>query len=166
MSKLQNPIEVTVGENKFYIRPFPAFKAVNLSAEVVKLLAPVTGPILNAIDTKGGLESAIDKDLDLDKALPEFTKALGNLDGDDCEKLLRRLIIEPKTIAVDYNDNVVPLTEDVLNEIFALNTQNIFVLAFHVIKVNYGGFFTSLGTRFGSLAEKFKKTQNSTPTEN
>ena len=33
--------EVTIGENKFYIRPMPAFKAANISGELANLVMPI-----------------------------------------------------------------------------------------------------------------------------
>ena len=33
--KQQETTQKTIGENKFYIRPFPAFRAANISGELV-----------------------------------------------------------------------------------------------------------------------------------
>jgi hypothetical protein len=42
-----------------------------------------------------------------------------------------------------------PLTEDTLDELFAGEAQNIFILAFDVIKANYSSLFQKLGGPFG-----------------
>ena len=54
--------EVNVGENIFYIRPLPAFKAANMTGELAALVLPLVSglaPLLSAVDTeKGGQWSA------------------------------------------------------------------------------------------------------------
>lgn len=37
--------KVIVGENSFYIKPFPAFKAANLTGELASVLSPLIGAI-------------------------------------------------------------------------------------------------------------------------
>ena len=37
--------KVTVGENSFHIKPFPAFKAANLTGELASVLSPLIGAI-------------------------------------------------------------------------------------------------------------------------
>ena len=46
--------EVNVGENIFYIRPLPAFKAANMTGELAALVLPLVSglaPLLSAVDT-------------------------------------------------------------------------------------------------------------------
>ena len=45
------------------------------------------------------------------------------------------------------------LTEDLANEIFCEEVQDMFILAFEVIRTNYNGFFKKLGNQFGSVIE-------------
>lgn len=35
--------KVTVGDNSFHIKPFPAFKAANLTGELASVLSPLIG---------------------------------------------------------------------------------------------------------------------------
>ena len=47
--------EVNVGENIFYIRPLPAFKAANMTGELAALVLPLVSglaPLLSAVDTE------------------------------------------------------------------------------------------------------------------
>lgn len=37
--------KVTVGDNSFHIKPFPAFKAANLTGELASVLSPLIGAI-------------------------------------------------------------------------------------------------------------------------
>ena len=50
------------------------------------------------------------------------------------------------------------LTEDLANEVFCEDVQDMFLLAFEVIRTNYNGFFKKLGGRFGPLIEGLTKT--------
>ena len=59
--------------------------------------------------------------------------------------------------AVDFNGETKPLTEDLVNERFCGDVQDMYILAFHVIRINYGGFFGKLGTQSGKVAELAQK---------
>ena len=41
------------------------------------------------------------------------------------------------------------LTDDLADEVFCGEIQDMFLLCFHVIKLNFNGFFKRLGTRSG-----------------
>ena len=154
--KMMQPTEQKIGGNTFYIYPLPAFTAANLSADVISLLAPLVGGIAGALgsgsqgDAMG--ESKGLMDMDVSEAAPHIAGAFSSLSADKTERLLRNLLMNKNVVVkqegsadVDY------LTEDKCNEIFCGNVQNMFVLAFHVIKVNYGDFFESIGSRSGSV---------------
>lgn len=154
IAKMMQPTEQKIGGNTFYIYPLPAFTAANLSADVISLLAPLIGGIAGALGTQdGGLgESKGLMDMDVSEAAPYIAGAFSSLSADKTERLLRNLLMNKNVVVkqegsadVDY------LTEDKCNEIFCGNVQNMFVLAFHVIKVNYGDFFESIGSRSGSV---------------
>ncbi len=158
IAKMMQPTEQKIGGNTFYIYPLPAFMAANLSADVISLLAPLIGGIAGALGTRdAGLgeskgESKGLMDMDVSEAAPHIAGAFSSLSADKTERLLRNLLMNKNVVVkqegsadVDY------LTEDKCNEIFCGNVQNMFVLAFHVIKVNYGDFFESIGSRSGSV---------------
>ena len=47
------------------------------------------------------------------------------------------------------------MTEDLADEIFCGDTQDMFILAFDVIQANYSGFFKRLGGQFGEAIKAF-----------
>lgn len=156
--KMQDPVKVTVGGRDFYIRPFSAFKAANISGEVVKVVVPILGAVLPAFGTKD-VSQVMDEDVS--ELAPAITKSFDALTGDKCEKLLRDLLVKNDNIAVNFDGETTRLTEDIANEIFCGEVQNMYILAFHVIKANYGGFFKKLGVQSGSAAELLQKMTKS-----
>lgn len=46
--------EVTVGENIFYIRPLPAFKAANMTGELAALVLPLVSGLAPMLSAVGG----------------------------------------------------------------------------------------------------------------
>lgn len=159
--KQLEPRTVTVGENKFYIRPLPAFKAANLTGELAALVLPLISglaPLLDKVDSSkegGGL-----MDLDIADAAPAISGAFSAISGDKLEAILKHLLIAGKNIAFETPDDSKArvLTEDIANELFCEDVQDMFLLAFEVIRTNYNGFFKKLGGRFGSLVGDLMKT--------
>lgn len=142
--------KVEIGSNKFYIYPFSALKAANLSGELVKLLAPALGSLGAAIDAKN-----VDKLLDSDvrDLAPALSGAFGSLSGDALETLLRKLLIINENVAYDNAEGrTVRLSEEDLDTLFCGEVQDMYLLAFEVIRTNYGGFFEKLGSRFGNAS--------------
>ena len=72
--KQLEPRTVTVGENKFYIRPLPAFKAANLTGELAALVLPIVSglaPLLDKVDS--GKEGKGLMDLNIEDAAPAIS---------------------------------------------------------------------------------------------
>lgn len=157
--KQMEPRKVTVGENDFFIRPLPAFRAANLTGELAALVVPlVTGltPLLGLVDTDKEGKGLLD--VNVEDAAPAITAAFSSLSGDKVEEILKHLLIAGKNIAVELpGEKVQVLTEDLANEVFCTDVQDMFILAFEVIRTNYNGFFKKLGTRFGRVAELAEK---------
>ncbi|MCX4355841.1 MAG: hypothetical protein OSJ43_06405 [Oscillospiraceae bacterium] len=141
----------TIGDNTFYIRPLPAFKAANLSGELASVLLPLLSGIAPLVSSDIGIE-----DLGSDEVAPAMNKAFSNLSGDKVESLLKKLLIQGKTVSVVTPDDedAKLLTEDLANEVFSANVQDMFVLAFEVIKTNFGGFFDKISALSGPLTTK------------
>lgn len=169
--KRTTPESVTVNDTVFYIFPFSAFTAANLSGEVIALIGPVVGSFLPLAGKGKGNAQNIDPDeqeqgkgildteIDMEEAGKVVANAFGNLSGDKVERLLRKLLVDNGNIAYENeNGKRERLTMDAADELFCGNAQGLFVLAFHVIKVNYSGFFGKLPALFGdrlkSVAEK------------
>lgn len=156
--KLQDPKEVTIDGTKFFIRPLPAFKAANISGEVIKVLAPIIGSLLPLLSSEDDV-----MDVEIQEAAPVLAHGFESFSGDACESLLRKLLINYKNVAVEIDGerDAKLLDEDLSNEIFCGDAQNMYVLAFHVIKVNYSGFFGKLGTQSGGVKDLVQKMKSS-----
>jgi len=146
-----DPRDVTVSGTQFHIFPFGAFKAANLSGELAQIAVPLIAAV-SAIPTGDG-DSPLD--IDLEKIAPALSGAFNSLSGDKLEDLLRKLLIQSRNVSVDLEDGeTVYLSEDLMNEIFCCDIVGIYMLAFEVIRTNYGGFFEKLGNLSGSVTEK------------
>lgn len=148
-SKRTEATAVTIGGNHFHIFPFPAFKAANLSGELVAVVAPMIASIAPLLGDGKGVSN-----MEIEKAAPEIGAAFNSLSGDKVEVLLKKLLIAYQNISVTLEGNDAQwLTEDLVNELFCGNAQDMFVLAFHVIKVNYSGFFGKFSSQFGKVED-------------
>lgn len=155
-------LEVTqkqIGEAMFYIKPFPAFYAANISGELANVIAPLFGGVASAL---GGNEKADNiMSLEIDEALPAISSAFSSLSGEKFERLMKKLLVDNKNISVECeatNGDVKILTYDLANEVFCGEVQDMFILCFEVIRLNFKGFFKKLGTRFGNLQGIFQTT--------
>lgn len=149
--KQHETTEKKIGENTFYIRPFPAFTAANISGELVAVLAPAIAglaPIAMSADGSDGDFMNLD--------VSSFSGAVSGLSGDKVEGLLKKLLTKHENISVETEDGVKRLDNDLANEIFCGSTQDMFILAVEVINVNFKGFFSKLGSQFGLQKEQPK----------
>ena len=73
--------EVTVGENIFYIRPLPAFKAANLSGELAALVLPLVTGLTSLIPSGTTAENMGNGlfDIDVKDAGPAISAAFSSL---------------------------------------------------------------------------------------
>lgn len=167
--------EKTIGENTFYLKPFPAFVAVNISGELAAILTPMLGGIaalVGATSNGSGTEEKPDSimDVEIEDALPALSQAFSGLSGDKFERLMKKLLIDHKNISVEgeaTDGDAKLLTYDLANEVFCGDVQDMYILCFEVIRLNFKGFFTKLGAQFGNLKDLLPKTAPDTgSTEN
>lgn len=152
------PTEVKVGDNKFYITPFAAFKAANLSGELASVLAPLLGALAplfgDGTDTEGIM------DVDVGKAAEAMMNCT-TISGDKLEFLMKKLLLGGHIVVKTENDDgeieAARLDADLVNEIFCGEIQDMFILCFHVIKLNFGGFFKKLAIPSGKAGSAKKK---------
>lgn len=145
---------VTIGEYEFYIKPFPAFKCANLSGELASLLMPVIGSLAPLIGGKDVSNIKVEE-MDVETALPAVASAAQQLNGDEVESMMKKLMIDYRNVSVcgeATNGETVTLTEDLANEIFCLEIMDMYKLCIEVVKLNFKGFFSKLGIQSGSLA--------------
>ena len=163
-------LEVTkkeIGDAVFYIKPFPAFTAANLSGDLANLVAPLFGGMAGAFSN-----SKVDDimSMEIDEALPSISSAFSGLSGDKFERLMRKLLVEHKNISVECeatDGETKVLSYDLANEVFCGEVQDMYILCFEVIRLNYKGFFKKLGAQFGNLQELLRTGAPSTEsTEN
>ena len=146
--------EYKIGDYVFYVRPFPAFTAAKIGADLTKIIVPLMSAILPLF---GGIDE--DKtlaDIDAAEAGSAIGKAFSDLSTDEFEGLLKKLLIGNENVSVcgPFTEGATkPLSMDLANEIFCGEVQDMFVLCFYVISLNYKGFFKNLGSRFGNLIE-------------
>jgi hypothetical protein len=170
-------IEKKIGGYTFYIRPFPTFTSINLSADLAAFIGPMaSGLVPLALGNGGGEdgEGGEDReggngfmDIDLAALVPSIAGALSSLEGDRLESIMKRLLCKSQNIAVEIEGEAETLTVDIFNEIFSGEAQEAFLLAAEVIMRNFNGLFRKLSRLFGSLgmgakATKPKNTESST----
>lgn len=152
------PKRVSVADYDFYIKPFPAFKAANITGELASTLTPLLSalaPLVEALDKGDSSEkSLMDLDINDAKVVSSVSGAFEGISGNRIETLLRKLLIANKNIAVELPDQEghveqALLDEDLANELFCGELQDMFILAFEVVRLNYNGFFKKIAGRFG-----------------
>ena len=78
--------KVNVGDNIFYIKPFPAFKAANITGDLASVLSPLIGVIAPLVGN-GNL-----MDVDVNKAA-EALSGSTLINGDKLESLMSKLLL-------------------------------------------------------------------------
>lgn len=163
--KQQEATRIAIGDYNFYITQFPAMTAANMTGDLAALatpvlvgLAPILGKALNQED--GSVLNT-----DIGGEAPAIAGAFSAITGDKLERLLQKLLIDHKNISYEGMDDEKPqrLDKDAVNEVFCGEVQDMFILAFDVIKLNFSGFFKKLTSRFGSLgtlAERLEKMES------
>lgn len=155
------PTIKTIGDNKFYIRPFPAFTAAKMTGDLAGVAAPMLAGIapvaLKYSGDKGSGSGKKSLDADISELAPALQGAFSGLSGDKLEYLCREMLVAHGNISVsiggDDSDNKT-LDDDTVNELFCGGLDEMFTLIFEVIKVNFSGFFKKLAAQYGLGGEK------------
>jgi len=154
--------EKVLNGNRYFIRPFPAFVSANLSGEISAIILPVLSSAMQRLPdaVKNGNESILDVDVSV--VAPALSNGLSSLSGDKVEALLKKILINHNNISVQLEGerDAKALTEDLANELFCEDVQDMFVLAWEVIRVNYAGFFKKLGSLSGGVLDAFLQKAN------
>ena len=138
--------EVSVGGEIFVIYPFGAFTAANLSGELGSMLGPMIGAIAPLVaDTKISLDD------DVATAAPQLATAFSSLSGEKLERLMKKLLCSQNIVTKTDGEW---LTEEMADEIFCGKVDEMFQLAFFVLRENFGGFFEKAGSLFGKLTQE------------
>lgn len=155
--KQMEATNVKIGENTFFIKPFKAFEAVNLSGELTSVISPLVGAIAPLV----GNENILDSEVDVRKVADSFSGI--DIDGNKLERLMKKLLLGGNVV-IEYEDESgetqqEALDQDLANEVFCGNVQDMFVLCIHVIKLNFNGFFKRLTTLSGKAEQVVAKKQ-------
>ena len=158
MLKQLEPTRRTIGDKVFYITPFPAFRAANLSGELASVLAPLSGVVAAVMSGTDG-ETFNFMDLDV-KKVADGMSGCAELSGDKLEGVMRKLLLGGH-ISVEFKDENGEMTmerldADLANELFCGEIQDMYVLCVYVIQLNFNGFFRRLTAQSGAL--KSRKT--------
>ena len=143
--------EKIIGENHFYIRAYPAMKAVNMSGDLFSIVLPIFGSLASLVGIKPEEAASGLMDVDTGEAAAALAKGLSSLSGDKLESLMNKLLIKYRTVSVQLENESEAqiLTEDLANEIFCGEAQGLYILAYEVIRVNFQSFFSSAKDLFG-----------------
>ena len=168
---------VKIGDNTFYIQPFAAFEAARISGELASLVSPVLGGVAGIIKMMAGTSgegTGEDKfdflNMDVKDVVPVVADSLAGIQGDKVESMMKQLLVNKKNISVELEDGTTVLTMDIANELFCCEIQDMYMLCYEVINLNFGSFFSKLLSRFGlqkkDMAAAAEKILTSVNTEN
>ena len=158
--KQTTPITKEIGDYRFYIRPFSAFTAANMTGDLANIATPMLAAIAPpAVKVLGSKDRKV-LDTDLADMAPCMEGAFSGLSGDKLERISRKLLIEHKNISCEEigTGKTVLLDQDTANEVFCGEIQDMFLLMWYVIQVNFSGFFKKLAARFGLDGDLLKGT--------
>lgn len=169
--KQLEPKKETIGGLNFYIRPFPAMVAANLTGDLASLLTPVLTalmPLVGNSDNESDGEDGDLMDIDVNDAAASISKSMEGFSGSKVESMMKKLLIAHKNVVVElpvmdeddvetgeYSQEILDM--DIVNEIFCGDVQNMFILAFYVIRLNFNGFFKRLAGPSGKAGEAIAK---------
>ena len=149
-NKMMEVTKVKIGKNTFFLRPFPAMVSARLSGD----LANIFGPFIGALGSLNWTEGTDLMNVNPGEVFPALSQALMSLSGEQLEKVMRVLLLQYRNISVNGEDTdgeVEVLDEDLLNEVFCGEVQDMYLLCYKVISLNFKGFFKKLEGLFGAL---------------
>jgi hypothetical protein len=143
--------ERKLGGNTFYVRPFGAFTSARLGGDVMHFMVPLIGGFASLAQHARGAVSLVD--IDVSKVLPIVADGIS---GEKLERILKQLLVTHNNISVQLEGEKAPkqLDEDLADEVFCGDTQDMFILAWDVIAANFSGFFKKLVGPSGNLDAK------------
>lgn len=156
--KQMTPEKVVIDNTTFYVRPFGAFIAAGMTANLGKIIGPVLGGIAPVItdfmNGEDGKTKAV-ADMDFGVVAAGVGDALAALDPEGLVKVLKMLLTDNRNITYSTNGSETAiLDEDACNEIFCQDLGSMIAVAAAVIKINFSGFFGKLAARYGIRFEQ------------
>ena len=159
--KQMETTNVKISGIDFYITPFPAFKAANLTGELASVLTPLLSAVAPLLSDENEKENDNPLDIDVGKAAEAMSHFAG-ISGEKLELLMKKLLMGGHIVVEVSDENgeieAAKLDMDLANEIFCGEVQDMFLLCFYVMKLNFKGFFKKLVNLSGKVElAKMKK---------
>ena len=149
MKEIGNRTEVTlktVDTATFYVQCFDPFTSLRVLGDLQRVLSPIVGSMVGSSN-----ETNFETINILSKSIGNICKGLHDyVDGETLVKLVRMLVHEDYISVSIEGGSPKRLSKDLVNLVFNGNPEGMLELAYEVVKVNYGGFFTIFNTLFGN----------------
>ena len=136
----------TVNDVVFHVQCFDPFTALRVLGDLQRVLSPIVGSMVGSANATDVESINI-----LSKSISNICNGLHEyVDGDTLVKLIEMLVREDYISVSIEGGTPKRLSKDLVNLVFNGNPGGVLELAYEVVKVNYGGFFTIFSTLFGS----------------
>lgn len=145
-------IEKVLDGHEIKIVQFHAVRGFKVKARLFKLILPILSPLIGSVDIKNiNASSIIDKDIDLQKVLPQaFSSLSESIDEETLFKLLLDLL---QSTWVDGKE----VNEQRFNELFIANYTLAYKLAYEVVMANHFFDFGGITNLLKTQAEEKKQ---------
>lgn len=142
-----------IGDNVFYVCPFPPFQALELLGDIQAVVTTAMKDSISAVDKES--ESVLDAKINIGVIIAGFGK---NLTGNVLVKFANRMIdAEYVSVMQKGEDEAVKLTEALANNLFSAKLTDMLKLLYFIIEVNYSDFFALIPDLSGLLGKSEKK---------
>lgn len=123
--------ELEIGDITFQTTQFPAMRAFEVLASLIKVGGPVLALIANA-----------DQTADLSTIAPQLSSALSGLKASEAKTLLQDMLANTRAIVRDGGKlKIIELTsEEKINSVFSGKLMVMFQVFGHALRTNYGDF--------------------------
>ena len=149
MKEIGNRTEIqlkTVNDVVFHVQCFDPFTALRVLGDLQRVLSPIVGSMVGSANATDVESINI-----LSKSISNICNGLHDyVDGETLVKLIEMLVREDYISVSIEGGTPKRLSKDLVNLVFNGNPGGVLELAYEVVKVNYGGFFTIFSTLFGS----------------
>lgn len=153
--------EKSIGNNTFYVSPFPPLISLGLLGDIQAVITTSLGNnnIANGNAVADSDEkSLLDKDINMGAVIAGIGN---NLKGPALVQFAERILLtEMVSVKCPGETEAVKLTKGKLNEIFAGHIKDMLELMYFVLEVNYADFFEKMPNLTGILAGIKEITQS------
>ena len=133
---------------------------VKMTGDLAGVAAPLLAAIAPLVVKKTG-DGKKTLDADISEVAPAMSGAFSGFSGEKLEHLSTELLVAHGNISVspggDDSQNT-QLTMDLANDLFCGEIDEMFMLMYEVIKVNFSGFFKKIAAQYGLGGEAQAKT--------